>query len=105
MIYVVKTIELTKRLGSEVAEPLLCLLVRHLIYARSEDLLPEFRDYAECLAGWRQPPLPCPPLNAAALRGMAPKSTMIAVAAWGGRYPPEEIFQCLLRLPRGICCM
>jgi nitrite reductase/ring-hydroxylating ferredoxin subunit len=97
LIYVVKTIELTRRLGSEVAEPLLCLLVRNLIYARREDLLPEFRDYAKCVARWGQtPPLPCPPLDAAALRGMAPKSTMTTAAAWEGRYPPEEIFHMLV---------
>ena len=96
LIYVVKTIELTRRLGSEVAEPLLCLLVRNLIYARREDLLPEFRDYAKWLADWGQAPLPCPPLDAVALRGMAPKSTMAAVAAWGGGRPPDEIFHVLV---------
>ena len=96
LIYVVKTIELTRRLGSEVAEPLLCLLVRNLIYARREDLLPEFRDYAKWLARWGQAPPPCPPLDAAAVRGMAPKSTMAAVAAWGGCYPPDEIFHVLV---------
>jgi nitrite reductase/ring-hydroxylating ferredoxin subunit len=97
LIYVVKTIELAQRLGSQVAEPLLCLLARSLIYARREDLLPEFRDYAKCLAGWGQASLlPWPPLDAAALRGMAPKSAMAAVAAWGGRYPPEDIFRVLV---------
>ena len=96
MIYVVKTIELKQRLGSEVAEALLCLLVRNLIYARREDLLPEFRDYAKWLAGWGQAPLPCPALDSAALRGMAPKSTMAAVGAWGGGYPPDEIFHVLV---------
>src|SRR5262249_6133519 len=45
LIYVGKTVELVRRLGATVAEPLLCLLVRNLIYARREDLLPEFRDY------------------------------------------------------------
>ncbi len=95
LIYVVKTTELAQRLGPKVAEPLLCLLTRSLIYARREDLLPEFRDYAKCLAGWAQPSLPCPPLAPSTLRGMAPKSAMNAVAAWGGRYPPEAIFHVL----------
>ena len=74
LIYVVKTIELTRRLGSEVAEPLLCLLARNLIYARREDLLPEFRDYAKWLAGWGQA---LPALPAAGCRGLTWDGTEI----------------------------
>jgi nitrite reductase/ring-hydroxylating ferredoxin subunit len=96
LIYTVKTVELARRLGTEVREKLLCLLVRSLIYARREDLLPEFRDYAARLAAWGQPSLPSPPLKASALRGMAPKSAMVVVAAWGARHPPEEIFHTLV---------
>src|SRR5271166_894926 len=96
LIYVAKTVELTRRLGADVAEPLLCLLVRNLIYARREDLLPEFRDYAARLAAWGQPLQACPPLQQSSLRGMAPKSAMAVVAAWGGRHPGEAIFQVLV---------
>ncbi len=95
LIYVAKTVELSRRLGAEVTEPLLCLLARNLIYARREDLLPEFRDYATRLAGWGQPLHACPPLHPSALRGMAPKTAMAVVAAWGGRHPPEAIFPVL----------
>jgi nitrite reductase/ring-hydroxylating ferredoxin subunit len=96
LIYVVKTVELARRLGTEVTEKLLCLLVRSLVYARREDLLPEFRDYAARLAAWGQPSLPSPPLKPSALRGMAPKSAMGVVAAWGARHRPEEIFHTIV---------
>ena len=96
LIYVAKAVELTRRLGPEVAEPLLCLLTRNLIYARREDLLPEFRDYAARLAAWGQSLPICPPLHSSALRGMAPKSAMAIVAAWGGHHSPEAIFPVLV---------
>ena len=51
-IYVQKTAELIDRLGPGVSEPLLLSLVRALIYAWREDLVPEFRSYADQLARW-----------------------------------------------------
>lgn len=58
-IYVYKVGRLVARLGPEVAEPLLLALVRALIYATREDLIPEFRDYAPALADWpRAAPAP-----------------------------------------------
>jgi hypothetical protein len=96
LIYVAKSVELTQRLGAAVVEPVLCLLVRNLIYARREDLLPEFRDYAARLAAWWQPSLTCPPLAASALRGMAAKSAMAVVAAWGERHSYDAIYHVLV---------
>ena len=52
LIYVQKTGELIARLGPESAEPLLLNLVRSLVYATREDLIPEFRAYAPALAAW-----------------------------------------------------
>jgi len=56
LIYVQKTGELIERLGpgkgGESAEPLLLSLVRSLVYATREDLIPEFRAYAPALAAW-----------------------------------------------------
>ncbi|MGF1608487.1 MAG: Rieske (2Fe-2S) protein [Kiloniellales bacterium] len=49
-IYVYKTRQLVQRLGESVAEPLLSLLVRSLVYASREDLIPEFRAYGPSLA-------------------------------------------------------
>jgi nitrite reductase/ring-hydroxylating ferredoxin subunit len=52
LIYVQKTGELVARLGPESAEPLLLNLVRSLVYATREDLIPEFRAYGPALAAW-----------------------------------------------------
>ena len=51
-IYTLKTGQLIERLGPEVTEPLLLALVRSLIYATREDLIPEFKDYGRVLAAW-----------------------------------------------------
>lgn len=52
LIYVLKTGELINRLGPSSAEPPLLNLVRSLIYATREDLIPEFRAYGPALAAW-----------------------------------------------------
>jgi len=52
LIYVLKTGELIDRLGPASAEPLLLNLVRSLVYATREDLIPEFRAYGPALAAW-----------------------------------------------------
>ena len=52
LIYVLKTGELIARLGPESAEPLLLALTRSLVYARREDLIPEFRAYGPALEKW-----------------------------------------------------
>jgi len=52
LIYTLKTGELIERLGPQSAEPLLLSLVRSLVYATREDLIPEFRAYAPALAAW-----------------------------------------------------
>ncbi len=51
-IYTLKTGQLIARLGPEVTEPLLLALIRSLVYARREDLIPEFKDYGRVLAAW-----------------------------------------------------
>ena len=52
IIYVYKTRQSAERLGDEMLEPLLLPLVRSLIYARREDLIPEFKGYARTLKSW-----------------------------------------------------
>src|SRR3546814_713292 len=52
LIYVLKTGELIDRLGPASAEPLLLNLVRSLVYATREDLIPEFRAYRPALTAW-----------------------------------------------------
>ncbi len=51
-IYVHKTGELADQLGPDALEPLLLVLVRALVYAGREDLIPEFRAYGPALAAW-----------------------------------------------------
>jgi len=52
IIYVYKTRQLAERLGPELLEPLLLPLVRNLVYAQREDLIPEFKSYGATLAAW-----------------------------------------------------
>ncbi|HEX3066070.1 MAG TPA: Rieske (2Fe-2S) protein [Dongiaceae bacterium] len=52
LIYTAKAFELIGRLEPSVEAPLLLSLLRSLIAAQREDLIPEFRDYAPSLAAW-----------------------------------------------------
>ena len=52
LIYVAKAGRLVERLGPDVAEPLLLSLVRGLVFATREDLIPEYRGYAKALVRW-----------------------------------------------------
>ncbi|MDD9913291.1 MAG: Rieske 2Fe-2S domain-containing protein [Rhodospirillaceae bacterium] len=52
LIYVAKAGELIQRLGTEAQEPVLLALVRMIVYARREDLIPEFRSYGDALRAW-----------------------------------------------------
>lgn len=95
LIYGVKTATLAGRLGPASHAPLLALLTRSLVYATREDLIPEFRVYGAALAAWGRAG-DAPPLDAAALRGLAPKSAMGVVSAWSARHAPEAIFETLV---------
>ena len=96
LIYAGKTVELARRLGSNVMEPLLLMLARSLVYASREDLLPEFRDYRSHLAAWGLSSDPCPSIDAGALRRTTAKSAMALVAAWGAHHAPEKILAVLV---------
>jgi nitrite reductase/ring-hydroxylating ferredoxin subunit len=52
LIYVHKAREFVRSAGDETLEPVLLLLVRSLIYATREDLIPEFKSYAPALSDW-----------------------------------------------------
>jgi nitrite reductase/ring-hydroxylating ferredoxin subunit len=97
LIYVVKTVALAERLGPASAEPLLALMVRSLVYATREDLLPEFRDYRAHLATWGRAAVAAPPLDPAALKNRSARQAMAIVSAWSGGHPPEQIFTVLLQ--------
>src|SRR5690606_1204076 len=51
-IYTLKSVQAVERLGEAVLEPVLLALVRSLVSAQREDLIPEFRAYAPALAAW-----------------------------------------------------
>ncbi|WP_425404015.1 Rieske (2Fe-2S) protein [Hwanghaeella sp.] len=53
-IYVYKTEQLSDRLGRDSLKPLLHCLVRGLVYASREDLIPEFKAYRPALETWQQ---------------------------------------------------
>ena len=52
LIYLMHVRRLIERLGTDVERALLLAWLRSLIYATREDLLPDFRDYADALAAW-----------------------------------------------------
>ncbi|MCF6195429.1 MAG: Rieske (2Fe-2S) protein [Emcibacter sp.] len=74
VIYVYKTGQLIVRLGAEVLEPLLLSLIRNLIYASREDLIPEFRHYGTALAKWDSKG--SQPVKASDFRGLPIKKAM-----------------------------
>ncbi|HEV2363545.1 MAG TPA: Rieske 2Fe-2S domain-containing protein [Caulobacteraceae bacterium] len=97
LIYAVNTVRLVERLGPGVAEPLLLMLARSLVYARREDLLPEFRDYARRLAAYgERPGGKPPPLSADALSGRSTRQSLALVSSWGGLHSPQAIFETLV---------
>ena len=52
LIYLMHVRRLIERLGTDVEKPLLLAWLRSLILATREDLLPDFRHYADALAAW-----------------------------------------------------
>ncbi len=54
IIYVYKMSQLAGILGAEALKPLLHSLVRSLIYASREDLIPEFKAYRPAVEGWAE---------------------------------------------------
>ncbi len=52
LIYVLKSREFVAAAGPETLEPVLLMLVRSLVYATREDLIPAFKSYAPTLEAW-----------------------------------------------------
>jgi nitrite reductase/ring-hydroxylating ferredoxin subunit len=97
LIYVYKTGQLIERLGAEVTEPLVLALVRSLVYAFREDLIPEFRFYADALAGWERPTNghgpACKGPRATDFTGLSIKQTL--KRALESREHPEALYEAL----------
>ncbi len=94
LIYVMQTDALIHRLGAAVAEPLLLMLTRSLVYATREDLLPEFRSYATHLSNWGRGPRK--PLSPAEIYRQSAQNAMATVAGWAAAHAPSEIFPVLV---------
>ncbi len=97
LIYVVKSAELSMRLGAQVDEPLLCMLVRSMCYATREDLVPEFRGYRAARERWQV----VSPTDAAPARLQVPADASVsmaldAVVAWSAHAAPDAIFRALV---------
>lgn len=97
LIYVYKTGQLLDRLGPEPEPYLLSALARHLSYATREDLIPEFRGYADALAG-----LPAAaekdvgPLDAGALFPMTTRDALDWVSRHFGTHRVQTLYDALL---------
>ncbi len=95
LIYVVHTGRLIRRLGRSVVLPLLLALVRSLVAASREDLIPEFRAYAPALKSF-------PPwgrgggADPTAFRGKPVKDTLGAVVDAAGKAAPDTLYPALL---------
>ncbi len=98
LIYLVHAGHLIDRLGAAVEAPVLLALVRSLIYARREDLIPEFRDYAAMLASWPKAVVAAssraPSLEG--IRGRSAEGAMAAVRDAAARTAPEDLYVSLL---------
>ena len=94
LIYLTKAGRLIGRLGPEVAEPLLASLVRGLVFATREDLIPEFRSYEKTLARWGKVKNGIDPVPAD-WRGLGINKALSRAAAVSAA-PPMRVFHALL---------
>ena len=92
LIYTVKAGQLIEALGPETQEPILLALVRSLIFATREDLIPEFRRYAKTLAAWDGGGRA--PVKTDDFAGLNINRALDRTVASSGR--PEELFDALL---------
>ena len=92
LIYLMHVRRLIERLGTDVEKPLLLAWLRSLILATREDLLPDFRHYADALAAWhasaRQADIQPGP---DAFEGQSVRHVLDATVAAAG-HPPLDIY-------------
>jgi nitrite reductase/ring-hydroxylating ferredoxin subunit len=96
LIYLAQTGRLVARLGAAVTAPLVLALARSFVFARREDLIPEFRGYAGALAAWPAHPSGTRSQETRAVRGVSVDDTMAAVVAAASHAVPEAIYLRLL---------
>lgn len=96
LIYLMHVRRLIERLGTEVEKPLLLAWLRSLILATREDLLPDFRRYADALAAWHvgtqlSTQSGTPP-GADAFEGLSVRHVLDATVAAAGNAPLDIYF-------------
>ncbi|HEY9840338.1 MAG TPA: Rieske 2Fe-2S domain-containing protein, partial [Candidatus Obscuribacterales bacterium] len=99
LIYVQKSAELIETLGKEVEAPLTLSLLRAILQATREDLLPAFKDYAPALEKLQAQgfgPSASPP-DFEPLLGTSVKKAFAWVLAQGVEHRPEALFATLLQ--------
>ncbi|SMF32024.1 Ferredoxin subunit of nitrite reductase or a ring-hydroxylating dioxygenase [Tistlia consotensis] len=96
-IYTLKAGQAIARLGPEVAEPVLFALVRSLVSAECEDLIPEFRAYGPAFAAWDG--RGDRPVAAADFRGLGVRQALARCLESSGR--PDELHAALLGAAAG----
>lgn len=101
LIYLMHLRGLIDRLGSAVEKPLLLAWLRSLILSTREDLLPDFRHYADALEAWpvgAQPgaaPAAATPPSAELFEGQSPRRVLDATVTASG-CPPLDIYFALM---------
>jgi len=93
-IYTQKTGELIELLGSSIVEPVLLMLTRGLIIASREDLIPEFRTYADALEQWDAKK--DKKVTAEDFFGLSAKKAMALAAR--AALKPEDLYHVLLQV-------
>jgi nitrite reductase/ring-hydroxylating ferredoxin subunit len=96
LIYAVHTGRLIRRLGRSVELPLLLALVRSLVAASREDLIPEFRAYARAVEAFPAFGANGTPPESARFRGRSVKETLGAVREAAAETAPETLYHALL---------
>ena len=97
LIYLMHARRLIERLGADVERPLMLAWLRSLILATREDLLPDFRHYADALAAWpasarRADAKPDMPPDADAFEGQSVRHALNATVAAAGNTPLDVYF-------------
>lgn len=90
-IYVYKASQLAEILGNEAHEALVLSLVRYLIYANREDLIPEFRVYGHSLTLWEGKEKE--PVTSEDFRGLSTARALARILQSSAR--PEELYAAL----------
>ncbi len=94
LIYVSKAGGLISGLGEGVMEPLLLSLVRSIVFATREDLIPEFRHYRDALDAWGNAEREDVPKAGEFVKLGIQSSLSMTLA--GSRGPVEELYRSLL---------